>query len=102
MKRQEFIKSEIELEPNNPLNYYLLAIEYRKSNEDLSLEDLLEFMLERFSNYLPIYYFYAEHLFQNNKTEKALNIAEQGIALAEELNNIKLVKELNQLIAINC
>jgi len=101
MNREEFIKSEIKNEPDNPLNYYLLAVEYRHLNNNQELEKVMEFMLDRFENYLPIYYFYAEHLFQMNEIEKAIKISEQGIILAQSFNNYKLVNELKQQILLN-
>lgn len=101
MNRQEIIKSEIKNEPDNPLNYYLLAIEYRQLNNRLDLENIMEFMLERFENYLPIYYFYSEHLFQMDQLDKAIKISEQGIRHAQKFNNIKLENELKQLIIVN-
>lgn len=101
MNRQEIISSEIENDPNNPFNYYLLAIEFRQLNSFQDLENVMELMLERFEYYLPLYYFYAEHLFQMDKIEKATQISERGIRLAQESGNSKLVNELKQLILIN-
>lgn len=101
MNRKKFIQSEIENEPNNPLNYYLMAIEYRKLDDKEAMQKVLEFMLDRFSDYLPIYYLYAEHLYETDYIERATALAEKGIRQAQIVKNLKLENELKQLILLN-
>lgn len=101
MNRKEFIESEIKNFPNDPLNYYLLAIEFKKIEEYASFEATMENMLIQFPEYMPIYYLYAEYLFDVNQEQKATQIAKQGIKLALQNQNQKLVKELEQLINLS-
>ncbi len=101
MNRKEFIENEIKLEPQNPMNYYLLALEYRKLANHIEFENTLELLLDRFNNYLPTYYMYAEYLYSNNQNEKADKIAMKGIELTLITKNTKMLNELKQLIEIN-
>jgi hypothetical protein len=101
MNRKKFIENEIENDANNPLNYYLLAIELRKEMNFIQFENTLEYMLKNFHEYLPIYFVYAEHLYQIENNDKAKKIANMGIAIAKEKQNVKVAKELEQLILIN-
>jgi tetratricopeptide (TPR) repeat protein len=101
MIRKEFIENEIKLDPENPMNYYLLALEFRKLGNYLEFESALESLINRFNNYLPTYYIYAEYLFSNNQNEKAEEIIKKGIDLAFVTENTKMIKELKQLNEIN-
>lgn len=101
MNRKEFIENEIKLDPQNPLNYYLLALEYRKLANHIKFENTLEILLDRFDTYLPTYYLYAEYLYSNNLNEKAYKIAMKGIDLTLITKNTKMLNELKQLIEIN-
>jgi hypothetical protein len=101
MNRIEFIESEINKEPNNPLNYYLLALEYRKEGNFTQLEITAEYILEKHSDYQPIYYFYAEHLYGTNREKFGTQIALKGIKLANKDLKYKISNELTQLIEIN-
>jgi len=101
MIRKEFIENEIKLDPENPMNYYLLALEFRKLGNYLEFESALESLINRFNNYLPTYYIYAEYLFSNNQNEKAEEIIKKGIDLAFVTENTKMINELKQLNEIN-
>ena len=101
MNRKKIIENEILIDPNNPLNHYLLAIELRQEMNFDKFETTLEFMLINFKDYLPIYFLYAEYLFQIDNNEKARTLAHIGIGIAIERNNEKVARELNQLILIN-
>ena len=101
MNRKEFIETEIKNFPNDPLNYYLLAIEFRKTEEYQSFESICSKMLVEFPDYLPSYYLFAEYLFDRNQEDQATIIAKQGIKLALQLNNEKLSNELEQLINLS-
>jgi hypothetical protein len=101
MNRKEFIESEIRNFPNDPLNYYLLAIEFRKVELYDSFEATMEKLLVQFPAYMPTYYLYAEYLYDRDQEQKATQIAEQGIVLARQAKNQKLVNELEQLINLS-
>jgi tetratricopeptide (TPR) repeat protein len=101
MNRKEFIENEIKLDPENPMNYYLLALEFRKIGNILEFESALELLINRFNNYLPTYYIYAEYLYSNNQNEKAEEIIKKGIELAFVTKHTKIINELKQLNEIN-
>ncbi len=101
MNRKEFIETEIKNFPNDPLNYYLLAIEFRKTEEYQAFEEICTNMLVQFPDYMPTYYLFAEYLFDCNQEDLATKIAKQGIELALQMNNIKLSNELEQLINLS-
>lgn len=101
MNRKEFIEEEIKREPNNPLNYYLLAFEYRNEGNFTELEITAEYILIKHTDYQPIYYFYAEYLYETNRENLGEKIASEGIRLAKINKNNKIVNELEQLIEIN-
>jgi Tfp pilus assembly protein PilF len=88
-----FLKAEIEKEPEEPFNYYGLAMEYL-DNEPLKAEKLLENLLENFQDYLPTYYKAANLYFDLGKFVAAKNTFEKGILLAEKQNNEKAIREL--------
>jgi hypothetical protein len=101
MNRKKIIENEILIDPNNPLNHYLLAIELRQEMNFMKFETTLDYMLINFKDYLPIYFLYAEYLYQIDNSDKARTLAQIGIEIAKERNNEKVEKELNQLILIN-
>lgn len=101
MIRKEFIENEIKLDPENPMNYYLLALEFRKLGNYLEFESTLETLINRFNDYLPTYYIYGGYLYSNNQNEKAEEIIKKGIDLAFVMENTKMINELKQLNEIN-
>lgn len=101
MNRKEFIEEEINKEPNNPFNYYLLAFEYKMEGNFSQLETIAEYIIEKYGDYQPIYYFYAEHLYATDKEHLGKQVALEGIKLAKKYLNNKIVHELEQLININ-
>jgi len=101
MNRIEILKKEIETDPNDPFNYYLLALEYLKNHEKINTEENFEFLLLKFDNYLPTYYTYANYLIEIGKENKAEKIIFKGIEISILQNNLKTEKELKQLLNFN-
>jgi Tfp pilus assembly protein PilF len=85
----EFTKEE----PENPFNWYALALEYFNSNPAESV-GLFEKLLNRFPEYLPTYYTAAQYFSEQNDLEKAKELFEKGILLAIKLKEDKTLKEL--------
>jgi len=92
-QRINFLKELIKAEPNDPFNYYALALEYRYTEKDLA-SDLFSELLSKFEDYLPTYYAAAAFFFENNQIEKVEQIYEKGIQLADIQKNEKAKKEL--------
>ena len=80
-------------EPNDPFNWYALAMEYYEYDVKKSC-DLLESLLKNHPLYLPTYYKVAHLLWDLEHFEKAKKIFEDGIHLAKETDDPKALSEL--------
>ncbi|MFY0605324.1 MAG: tetratricopeptide repeat protein [Cyclobacteriaceae bacterium] len=80
-------------DPKDPFSKYALAIEYLNNNKQKSKE-LFDDLLLNHSEYIATYYHAAALYSELNQREKAEEIYEQGIALAEELNESHALREL--------
>ncbi|RXK52254.1 tetratricopeptide repeat protein [Aquirufa rosea] len=101
MERKEFIKKEIEQDPQNPFNHYLLALEYKKEGIMVDAIQLFEKLIVEFPNYIPTYYSFADYLIENELDDKAEIVLLKGIEMSELAGNTKALKELKQLLALN-
>ena len=91
--RIKMLEQYISEEPNDPFNHYALACEYLSSDESKALV-LLKEVAGTFPEYLPTYYHLAQTLVEFEEEGEALQVFEKGIALAENQNNEKALKEL--------
>jgi Tfp pilus assembly protein PilF len=80
-------------EPENPFNWYALALEYcnTKPTETVMIFDQL---LAEKPDYLPTYYTSAVFFAELGELEKAKSIFEKGIQLAQKTNQTKALGEL--------
>lgn len=101
MNRIEIIKNEIELDPKDPFNYYLLSLEYLKTDEIIKAEEKFNYLLDEFDQYLATYYTCAQYLIEIGKDDKAQEIIHKGIEISISQNNTKTEKELKQLLELN-
>jgi tetratricopeptide (TPR) repeat protein len=101
MDRKEFIKKEINSDPTDPFNYYLLAIECQKEGAIEEAFGLFTRLLADFSDYIATYYTYANALLAEQQETKAEEIIKQGIVIAEKKGDAKALKELKQLLELN-
>ena len=101
MDRKEFIKNEINLDPMDPFNHYLLAMEYQKEGALKESFDLFDEIITQFPDYVATYYTYANALLANDEEDKAEKIIRQGIEEAEKKGVAKTLKELKQLLDLN-
>ncbi|MCP9770993.1 tetratricopeptide repeat protein [Lacihabitans sp. LS3-19] len=92
-ERINFLKEQIQAEPDEAFNYYALSLEYLEKEPQKSLE-LFENLLIKFPDYLPTYYHAANLYFNLNILEKAKETYEKGIILAQNLKKEKTEKEL--------
>ncbi len=101
MKRKDFILQEIENNPNNPMNHYFLAMEY-KSEGDIGASIItFELLCSDFPSYLPTYYTFGNYLITLGKYEEAKVIILKGILTIEQsVGNTKALHELKQLFEI--
>ncbi len=101
MDRKEFIKNEINQDPTDPFNHYLLAIEYQKEGSIKESFDLFEEIITQFPDYVATYYTYANALLASDEEDKAEKIIQKGIEEAEKKGAAKALKELKQLLELN-
>jgi tetratricopeptide (TPR) repeat protein len=101
MDRKEFIKNEINQDPMDPFNHYLLAIEYQKEASLKEAFDQFETIIANFPDYVATYYTYANALLAANKEDRAEVVIQMGIIQAEKKGAAKAQKELKQLLELN-
>jgi Tfp pilus assembly protein PilF len=93
ISRIEMLQSFVDSEPENPFNWYALALEYQHSDpEKTSL--LFDKLLNEHKSYLPTYYQAAIFFAEQGSIDFAKQIYEKGISLAEELNETNTLREL--------
>jgi len=80
-------------DPNDPFNLYALAIEYQKTDTEKSMELFLKLTTEH-PKYIPTYYHFGKLLQEIGELKNAQTVFETGIRFAQELNEIKAVREL--------
>lgn len=80
-------------EPENPFNWYALALEYMNSDPEETAV-IFNQLLKSHPDYLPTYYTSAQFFAEQNQLEKAKEIFEKGIELAGKLKEEKALKEL--------
>ena len=93
LDRLELFKQFSKEEPENPFNWYALALEYSKSDTKKAAE-LFEMLLTDFEAYLPTYYTAAHFFTDLEEISKAKLIYEKGIELAQNQQEIKALQEL--------
>lgn len=79
-------------EPTEPFYPYALALEYQQTNPDKARE-LFDLLLAHHPEYLPTYYM-AGNFFQEQHPEKAVEIFQEGLRLANRLNDFNTAREL--------
>lgn len=93
LNRIELLKQFSLEEPDNPFNWYALALEYQELEKDKTVE-LFDKLLSLHKSYLPTYYPAAHFFAELGKLDKAEEIFEAGINLAGIQKNEKAIKEL--------
>ena len=93
LSRIDILKSFAEEEPENPFNWYALALEH-ESIAPKQAESYYDILLTQHKVYLPTYYKAAEFFASLGQTERAEQIYTSGIALAKEKGEIKTLNEL--------
>lgn len=91
--RLELLKQFINEEPENPFNWYALAMEYLSIDSEKS-EMLFDKLLKSFDAYLPTYYTAAMFYSERGDLEKAKETFERGITLAQKTKEQKALMEL--------
>jgi tetratricopeptide (TPR) repeat protein len=93
LSRIEMLKIFAEQEPQNPFNWYALALENQISDPDDAAIYFNKLLLEH-KVYLPTYFHAAAFFHELGEIDKAKEIYEKGISLAKEQKDEKTLKEL--------
>lgn len=95
--RLALLRQYVKEEPNDPFNWYALAMEEQKNDTEKAAE-IYEHVLNTFPDYIPAYYHSGLlHLGLGNH-DKALQILKVGLVKCDEQKNIKTRKEIQALI----
>ncbi len=82
-------------EPGNPFNVYALAMEYMEGQPEQA-RLYFDQLLAEHPDYLPTYYHAAALNAELENREKAAELYEKGITLAQAQNNQKTLQELER------
>ena len=93
MDRVKQLKQFVAEEPEDPFNYYALALEYLKIDPAESIH-IFESLTLRHPKYLPTYYPYAHLLIEQKEVAKAEWVFEKGLEMAKDANDSKTFREL--------
>ncbi len=91
--RIEILENYAKQEPENPFNWYALALEYRNFDADMTMFYFNKLLSEH-KVYLPTYYHAANLFVEKNLLPQAKEIYENGIALAKEQKDMHALREL--------
>lgn len=96
-ERLKNLESFLELEPEDPFNWYAVAMEHKSLNIS-KCKYHLKHLLEHFPDYLATYYQIAELLINESIKEEAEIILNKGIQLARVQNDTNTLRELQNLL----
>ncbi len=91
--RIALLRGFINEEPDEPFNYYALALEFVDTDSQAAVSILQE-LIENHPQYLPTYYKLAHLYWDLNQIEKAQELFQLGIGLAERQGDLKTLAEL--------
>src|ERR1041385_5972742 len=80
-------------DPNDPFNYYALALELMKSDKP-EAKKIFDQLINSYPEYVPSYYQAALLYLELSLNEEVIKIIESGIAEAKKQNNVKAASEL--------
>ncbi|MEP1085712.1 tetratricopeptide repeat protein [Algoriphagus sp.] len=93
LDRIQLLRQFTQEEPENPFNWYALALEFREKDQD-EANTLFSKLLREHPTYLATY-FPAAHLFaEMGELDQSKVVFESGIELAREQKNTKALQEL--------
>jgi tetratricopeptide (TPR) repeat protein len=93
LPRIEHLLQFVQEDPEDPFNYYALALEYQEVDKNQAIR-YYEILLRDFPTYLPTYFHAAAFLINTENPDKVRQIYEKGIELSIQQNNLHAKKEL--------
>ncbi|NQX91975.1 MAG: hypothetical protein HRT74_07615 [Flavobacteriales bacterium] len=100
MKRLEQLQELLKEDPNDSFLRYALALEFRSAGDDRSKEQLLS-LIKDDGEYLPSFQTLGSWFFDDGEDDKAIEVLEKGIELAEKQRNLKALNEMKELLWLN-
>lgn len=94
--RIKILKEWIAENPEDPFNWYSLALEYRKTDREEALSLFLKIRQEH-PTYVPTYYPLAQMWMEEEDWGQALQVVEEGIIQAKTQGKQKIAQELTGL-----
>jgi Tfp pilus assembly protein PilF len=98
MTRLQQLEEMLSKEPNDSFLNYALALEYAKINEVEKAIIIIEAVLSRDENYLGAYYQLGKYYEQTLQPEKAVDVYQKGIEIAQKHKNAKALGELKEAL----
>lgn len=98
--RLQQLQAMLAQEPDDSFLIYALALEYAKSNNVNKAIEVLENLIGKDAAYLGSYYQLGKYYEQTEQLQKAADIYTQGIAIAQQQNNKKILGELNTALLL--
>jgi tetratricopeptide (TPR) repeat protein len=96
INRIELLQTYLKEEPDNAFTLYALALEYLKAERYNEAKDYLSTLVNKHSDYLPVYYQFGKLSEKLNEKEKANEMYLKGIDLAKKLKDQHTLNELRQ------
>lgn len=96
-ERLKLLEQFLKEEPEDPFNWYALALEETKRDSKRAVE-LFEHVLINHPDYLPSYYHAANLYLSLGNLKKAKDILHLGVTLAKEKGEQKAMGELRTLL----
>ena len=96
-ERLKLLEQYVKEEPEDPFNWYALALEVTKLNSSRGME-LFEYVLKNHPDYLPSYYHAGNLYLSKGKPDRAKEILQSGIELAKQKGEQKSLGELRSLL----
>ena len=93
LSRIEMLQSFAEQEPDNPFNWYALALEFQESAPEKA-SFYYHKLLKEHKGYLPTYYHAAAFFAENGEMDLAKATYKEGIFLASRQNEKNALREL--------
>lgn len=91
--RIETLKQMLQEQPDDPFLKYALAMEWLPTQPQ-EAGKMFKDLLENHADYLPTYFMAAQFYAEEEENKLAEDIYVQGIALAQQQNNLKTLAEL--------
>ena len=89
------LKKLLQDDPEDTFLHYALGLEYiKKGDSEVALE-CFEILLNKYPEYLPVYYQAAQLYLEKGEDQKAQSTYEKGMILAGRLQEMKTYQELS-------